>query len=347
MQRIDVECKNESYPIFIGELPQKLEFEGSVLVVTNSKVAGIHLRTLLQCIYAKECFVCVLEDGEEYKNIQSVQRILETAFIHKLDRQSTMIAFGGGVVGDIVGFAAGIFMRGISFVQIPTTLLAQVDASIGGKTAINNKFGKNLIGLFHQPKAVYVNPFFLGTLSHREKSSGIAEIIKMAVMFDKDFFEWLSMQNLQGSSLLEAIMRAILIKKEVVVKDELERGVRMALNYGHTFGHVIEKETQYKQYLHGEAVSMGMIMANRLAVQLGYLSVDEEFRIQKILEKNDLPIYYKIPSMESFYQSLFLDKKNENHQIRFILPHNIGRFIPCTHLSKAEIMRTLEEFCDD
>lgn len=349
MDSIQITTSQHSYPIHFGAIAQKLHFKGKVLVVSNSNVGALYLDFLLPKISAPEICVCILEDGENYKTFESVQRILETAFLHRLDRKSTMIALGGGVVGDMVGFAAGIFMRGIDFVQIPTTLLAQVDASIGGKTGINNAFGKNLVGLFHQPKSVHIDPFFLRTLPAREFGAGVAEIIKMAVTFDAAFFEWLCANHLSlesQDSLLYALHSAIMIKQKVVCEDEKEHGLRAALNYGHTFGHAIEKESGYGHYLHGEAVSMGIVMVNRLAMQHGCLSEAEAQRICNLLQSYALPTHYKIQNKQQFYHSLFLDKKTTHNKIKFILPNSIGDVIFYDKFTYEEIMNVLEQFCD-
>ncbi len=348
MLTLNIDTKQRHYPIYCGPIPDYLEFKSKVLLVTDSKVAALHLSALMPKIKAKACYICVIQEGESNKNMRSIEHILNMAFHHRLDRHSTMIALGGGVIGDMVGFASGIFMRGIDFVQIPTTLLAQVDASIGGKTGINNDYGKNLVGLFHQPNSVYVDTFFLKTLSTRESNAGIAEIIKIAATFDEVFFKWLEEYTLDTEEhLMKAIVNAIEIKKKVVQQDTKELGMRAALNYGHTFGHVIEKESGYGYYLHGEAVSIGIVMANQLALSLGCLKQEEEKRIKHLLKKNDLPICYRIKNIETFYDSLFLDKKSENSKIKFVLPKGIGDFLFYSDFSKAEIMRVLEEFCKD
>lgn len=262
-----------------------------------------------------------MPDGEQYKNMQTIDMILDHCFENRLDRKSLLVAFGGGVIGDMTGFAASIYQRGINFVQVPTTLLSQVDASVGGKTGINNKYGKNLIGAFHQPKEVLIDPYFLTTLPKREFGAGIAEIIKMAVTFNKDFFQWLEENDLTKEENIKiAIQKSVETKANVVIQDEKENGIRAALNYGHTFGHVIENETQYKTYLHGEAVGIGMVMANELAVKLGHISQEEASRVKKLLEKYNIPTSYKIVDVEEFYEHFFLDKKSLDNKIKFILP---------------------------
>jgi len=246
--RVHIDLKkvdDRSYDIHIGPI-EKIDVGGKCAVVTNPKVAGLHLKYLLDRIDAKELYIVTLPDGEDYKNAQSLEYLLDRLFDHRLDRKSTLIAFGGGVIGDMTGFAAAIFQRGIDFVQVPTTLLSQVDASVGGKTGINNRYGKNLIGAFWQPKAVYIDTHFLSTLPKREFAAGVAEIVKMAVVFDKEFFEWLEKADLSDEEQLkEAIKKSVELKARIVALDEREGGVRASLNYGHTFGHVIENETGY------------------------------------------------------------------------------------------------------
>ena len=337
-------CEDRSYDIHIGALPP-IAIQGKAVVVTNPKVAGLHLHYLLPKLSAKELYIVTLPDGEEYKNQQSLEYLLDRLFDHQIDRKSTLIAFGGGVIGDMTGFAASIYQRGIDFIQIPTTLLSQVDASVGGKTGINNRFGKNLIGAFHQPKAVYIDPYFLSTLPKREFAAGVAEIVKMAVVFDREFFEWLERTDLSDTTqLAQAIKRSVELKAAIVAKDEKEGGVRASLNYGHTFAHVIENETDYSTYLHGEAVAIGMVMANELAKRVGLLSDEEAKRIQRLLERYDLPTCYPIKDPEAFYSHFFLDKKSFDKKITFVLPKGIGDFLITDEIEKEDILAVLREF---
>jgi 3-dehydroquinate synthase len=315
---------NDSYPIHIGPL-RNIDFDGKVAILTNPKVAGLHLQTLLSKLSAKEVYIITVADGERYKNLETIEFILDRMFDHRLNRKSLLIAFGGGVIGDMGGFASSVYNRGIDFIQIPTTLLSQVDASVGGKTGINNRFGKNLIGAFNQPRAVHIDPSFLQTLPSREFGAGVAEIIKMAVTFNKEFFEWLEKNDLrEGNNLLSAITQAVETKARVVEADEKEHGLRAALNYGHTFGHVIENETHYDTYLHGESVAIGMEMANQLACAMGLMSIEEVQRVRTVLERYDLPLSYEISNVDKFYESFFLDKKSSDSGIMFILPQSIG-----------------------
>lgn len=344
--KIDINLKDElrNYVVFINEL-KSLKFDTKVAIITNPKVAGLHLESLLSLLWCKEKFIISVPDGEEYKKLSTIEQILEEFFTSKLDRSSVIIAFGGGVISDMAGFVASIYQRGIKFINIPTTLLAQVDASVGGKTGVNNKFGKNLIGSFYQPSAVYCESKFLQTLPKREFAAGVAEAIKMAVMFDKEMFEWLEGANLKDeANLEELICKSVLLKAKAVEVDEREKGVRAVLNYGHTFAHVIENETEYKKFLHGEAVAIGMNMANALAVKLGLLSLQEKSRIENLLVKFGLPTRYSVANADSFYKAFFLDKKSENSVIKFILPKGIGGYEIRKDISKDIVMEILSEF---
>ena len=332
------------YDITIDALPE-LTFDTNVVIVTNPTVAGYHLDRLLSHIKADQLHVVTVPDGEEYKTLQTVEQILDECFEHKLDRKSLLIAFGGGVIGDMTGFTASLYQRGIDFVQIPTTLLSQVDASVGGKTGVNNKYGKNLIGAFYQPKAVYIDPAFLETLPEREFAAGVAEIIKMAVMFDKAYFDFLKEADLHDTETLkETIRRSVELKAWVVNQDEKEAGIRAVLNYGHTFGHVIENETGYKTYLHGEAVAIGMVMANALAVSLGFMSAEEAEEVKALLQKHHLPVEYAIKDVDSFYEHFFLDKKSAKGSIKFILPEGIGGHRIVQDIDEAEVKKVLKQF---
>lgn len=335
---------DNSYDITIDSLPN-LEFKTKVAIVTNPTVAKLHLQTLLSKIDAEDIHVIEVPDGEEYKNQESIDIILDSMFQHRFNRKSLLIAFGGGVIGDMTGYAASIYQRGINFIQIPTTLLSQVDASVGGKTGMNNKYGKNLIGAFHQPQAVYIDPDFLDTLPSREFGAGVAEIVKMAVTFNKDFFEFLETADLKDKSVLqEAIKQAVQTKAHVVAQDEKEQGIRAALNYGHTFGHVIENETKYKTYLHGEAVAIGIVMANMTSIELNLMSEDEANRVKTLLEKYSLPTSYEVKNVEKFYEAFYLDKKSSDSSITFILPVGIGGVEITDSCTKDQICSVIEKF---
>ncbi|MGB5920253.1 3-dehydroquinate synthase [Arcobacter sp.] len=335
---------NISYDITIDEL-KELTFDRKVVIVTNPTVSGYHLEYLKNKIKSNNLSIVTIPDGEEYKNIETIDMILNHCFENRLNRKSLLIAFGGGVIGDMTGFCAAIYQRGIDFIQVPTTLLSQVDASVGGKTGVNNKFGKNLIGAFHQPRAVYIDPYFLTTLPAREFSAGIAEIVKMAVTFNKEFFEWIEQNDLTNvENIKVAIKKSIETKAWVVSQDEKENGIRAALNYGHTFGHVVENETKYSKYLHGEAVGIGMIMANEVAKKVGLMSQEDTIRVKKVLEKYDIPTTYKISDVEDFYEHFFLDKKSLDDKIKFILPVGIGDCKITDEVCKTDIIDVLKGF---
>jgi len=335
---------NTSYDITIDTL-KNMTFDRKVVVVTNPTISALHLDYLTSKIDAKELSIVTIPDGEEYKRMNTLETILEHCFEQKLNRSSLLIAFGGGVIGDMTGFAASIYQRGIDFIQIPTTLLSQVDASVGGKTGINNKYGKNLLGAFYQPIAVNIDPHFLTTLPKREFGAGVAEIVKMAVTFNSDFFKWLEENDLNDKENIKvAIAKSVETKAWVVSQDEKERGLRAALNYGHTFGHVIENETNYDTYLHGEAVGIGMCMANALAVKIGYMSQEDSNRVTALLEKYDIPTTYNIKDVEDFYEHFFLDKKSLDNKIKFIVPKGIGDCEITAKISKDDVIDILKGF---
>ncbi|MBD3841608.1 MAG: 3-dehydroquinate synthase [Campylobacterales bacterium] len=342
---VNITLPDTSYDIIIEQLPQ-ITFDKKVVVVTNPTISKLHLQYLLSHIQCDHLSVVTIPDGEQYKTLFTIENILDHCFEQKLNRSSLLIAFGGGVIGDMTGFAASIYQRGIDFIQIPTTLLSQVDASVGGKTGINNKYGKNLVGAFHQPKTVYIDPYFLNTLPHREFGAGVAEIVKMAVTFNKDFFEWLEINDLRSSqqNLETAIAKSVQTKAWVVSQDEKEKGLRAALNYGHTFGHVIENETNYETYLHGEAVGIGMCMANDLSVKLGIMDQTEANRVKVLLQKYNIPTTYTIKDVEDFYEHFFLDKKSLDSKIKFILPIGIGDCKINDEVSKENVIEVLKRY---
>lgn len=346
--KIPILTQSHAYDVYIGAL-QDLSFAkkySKILILSNEKVAPLYLERIKAHLPASIPLASlILPDGEMHKNFKTVQKIIDFASKQRLDRKSLMIALGGGVISDITGFVSGIYQRGVDFVNVPTTLLAQVDASVGGKTGINTSFGKNLVGLFHQPAGVFVYPEFLSTLPPREFASGIAEMIKIGVCFDRGYFAFLENYDLIDPKILsQAIARAIALKADVVAKDEKEQGIRAGLNYGHTFGHVIELETGYQKYLHGEAVAMGMQMANVLAYELGWLSLNECARISSVLEKYHLLLKYQVRDLEAFYQKFFLDKKTTQDVLHFVLPRGIGAMEICKNISKEQLFKVLGVF---
>ena len=343
--------KHHSYKVHINEL-LKLELKGKVALLTNAKVAGLHLQSLLSRLVCDELFVITIKDGEEFKNLKTLEGVLDQMFVSKLDRKSTLIAFGGGVVTDIGGFAASIYQRGIDFIAIPTTFLAMVDAAVGGKTGVNNAFGKNLIGSFYQPKGVYCESEFLKSLPSRELAAGMTEFIKMAACLDEKALELIESLDEQGflSARLskelwnELISKSVQLKASVVSIDERESQMRMLLNYGHSFAHIIENQTKYKLFLHGEAVAIGIVMANTLALRLGMITDNEFLRIKVLLEKFKLPTHYKIANVDEFYQAFALDKKSVNSKMNFVLLDGIGRGVIRNDISKEAVISVLEEF---
>jgi len=345
---INLESKNDKdYNVVIDSLP-KLKLNTKVAIITNPTVSAFHLSYLLDNLEAPQIEVITIPDGEEYKNLETIESILNQLFEKKFDRKSTLIALGGGVIGDMSGFCASIYQRGISFIQIPTTLLAQVDASVGGKTGFNNKYGKNLVGAFYQPSAVYIDTSFLKTLPQREFNAGLAEVIKMFIMFDKEYFNYLQSNDLSEYLRLQSIIqRCVTLKANIVSLDEKESGIRAVLNYGHTFAHVIENETNYKTYLHGEAVAIGMVMANALAYELGLFSMEEMEMVQDILIHYNLPIEYKIKDVDAFYDKFFLDKKSANDKIKFILPNGLGNYTMRDDISEATVKKVLNYFHEE
>ena len=344
--KVHIKTPSNEYDIIIDSL-KEIKFNQKIVVVTNPTISKLHKKYLEEKLKDNEVYFYEVPDGEEYKTLQTVEGILNFCFEHKLNRKSLLIAFGGGVIGDMTGFSASIYQRGIRFLQIPTTLLAQVDASVGGKTGVNNKFGKNLIGAFWQPIGVLIDTYFLKTLPKREFSAGVAEIIKMAVCFDKEFFEWLENNRLDlenEKNLKYAIKRSVEIKASVVNKDEKESGIRATLNYGHTFAHVIENETNYKSYLHGEAVGIGIVMANELAKKLDLLTDNEANRIKKLLDSYNIPTNYQIKDINNFYEHFFLDKKANDKKIKFILPNHIGNCLIKDDIKKEVVLEVLGKF---
>lgn len=341
-KEIIVQTNMQSYPITIGKLNSLKFKDKSVMLITSKNIATLYLDYVLSLIQAQSIHTCIVDDSEINKDMKNIDIILEYAFKNKLNRNSLMIALGGGVITDMVGFASGIFQRGIDFISIPTTLLAMVDASVGGKCGVNNEYGKNLIGLFHQPKQVFVDTMFLRTLSERELHAGIAEIIKIFACFDYVLLQDFTLRDLEFH-----IIQSIHLKAYIVGQDEKERhGLRALLNYGHTFGHAIELENNFNEFLHGEAVSMGIVMANRLSVKLGLLSEDVENFICSLLDRIGLPTHYKIKNIDSFYQSFFYDKKSLDSKLHFVLLESKESIKATIHndIDKAVIYEVLHEF---
>lgn len=304
-----------------------------VLIVTNDTVAPLYLKALEEKLTEQFMVkVCVLPDGEQYKNQTSINQIYDALMAEHFNRDVTLIALGGGVVGDMTGFAAASFMRGVNFIQIPTTLLSQVDSSVGGKTGINHVQGKNMIGAFWQPQMVLADMSTLKTLPARELSAGLAEVIKYALIMDEVFLTWLeenlpAMMALDLAIIGEAVKRCCQYKADVVAQDERESGVRALLNFGHTFGHVIETHQGYGNWLHGEAVAAGMVQAAELSQKIGWLTADDVTRIKRILTLANLPITPPPIDVQTALNLMGHDKKVKHGQIRLILLKSLGKAV--------------------
>jgi 3-dehydroquinate synthase len=299
--------------------------------VSNTTVAPLYAKTLINTLsqLGKAVRLLELPDGESYKDWQHLQLIFDELLAHGADRQSMIIALGGGVVGDMAGFGAASFMRGIRFIQVPTTLLAQVDSSVGGKTGINHPLGKNMIGAFHQPVAVIADLNTLRTLPPRELSAGLAEVIKHGAIADADFLDWIEANTdallaRDTNAMAHAVLRSCEIKSAVVSADEREGGVRATLNFGHTFGHAIESGLGYGEWLHGEAVGCGMVMAADLSTRLGQIDQADAQRLKRIIASMHLPIAPPKLGSQRFMELMQVDKKTEAGQIRYITLGSIG-----------------------
>ncbi|MFW6346448.1 MAG: 3-dehydroquinate synthase, partial [Halomonas sp.] len=335
---LQVALGSRSYPIHIGPgllgdsrwLSPYLAGQ-QVMIVTNETVAPLYLERCRAGLPAGiECRELVLPDGEATKSLASVERIWDALLEAGFNRRCTLVALGGGVIGDMVGFAAASYQRGVAFIQVPTTLLAQVDSSVGGKTGVNHPLGKNMIGAFWQPRAVLIDTDTLMTLPPRELSAGLAEVIKYGLIRDAAFLAWLEasmgdLRALDASALTRAIERSCALKAAIVAEDETEQGVRALLNLGHTFGHAIEAHQGYGRWLHGEAVGAGMLMAAELSARLGWLDADQVARIRAILETAALPLVAPADmSAEDFLARMRLDKKNIDSRLRLILLRDLG-----------------------
>jgi 3-dehydroquinate synthase len=321
------------------------------LVISNTTVAPLYLQKISESLLQAGWQVsdCILEDGECYKTMDSFALIMDALMQARLSRQEPIIALGGGVVGDMAGFAAACYRRGIPFIQVPTTVLAQVDSSVGGKTAINHPYGKNMIGAFYQPKLVWIDPEVLNTLNQREIKAGLGEVIKYGLIRDAGFFGWIN-QHMDKALALDADVLAEMIhtscrhKAEVVMADETEHGNRALLNLGHTFGHAIESITHYTGYLHGEAVALGTLMAARLSHQLGYAPAGIEARIQSCYESAELPVTIPDFDADVWLDAMGHDKKNIGNRIRYILLRDIGEAFLADHVEPNDIRALIDSY---
>ncbi|WP_323064926.1 3-dehydroquinate synthase [Aeromonas jandaei] len=355
MERLKVELGERSYPIEIAAgLLQRADVLTSaikgkrVMIVTNTVVAPLYLELVTSRLSGFQVEHLILPDGEAYKNLATFEQIMSALLETSHGRDSTLIALGGGVIGDVVGFAAASYQRGIPFIQIPTTLLSQVDSSVGGKTAVNHPLGKNMIGAFYQPRQVVIDTECLSTLPAREFAAGMAEVIKYGIIWDADFFSWLEqnmvlLQQLDPVALAYAIKRCCQIKADVVGQDETEHGVRALLNLGHTFGHAIEAEQGYGNWLHGEAVAAGIMLAAWTAQARGEMTKQEVARVRALLLAANLPI--KAPAemdFAAFIRHMRRDKKVLEGKLRLVLPVGIGHAQVVADISDAELLAVIE-----
>ncbi len=335
MDSITVALGERSYPIHIGrDLLEASSLYGSraqqILIVTNEVVAPLYLATVENALRNRNVSTFLLPDGEQYKTLGSFSSILDRLVAARFHRDCCLVALGGGVIGDLTGFAAACFQRGVDFVQVPTTLLAQVDSSVGGKTAVNHPRAKNMIGAFHQPIAVIADTSTLRTLPQRELGAGLAEVVKYGAIIDAAFFEWLeehidALRALDDDALALAIRRSCEIKARIVAEDERELGKRALLNLGHTFGHALEALGGYRRWLHGEAVAIGMVLAARTSTALGSLEAAECDRIERLLTRAGLPTNADGIEPTALLAAMQLDKKADQRGLKLILLEGIGK----------------------
>lgn len=356
-RELTVELGERRYPIYIGrgllgrkDLSSHVQGD-QIMVVSNEAVAPLYLERLRDNFPGKHLTHTILPDGERYKNWETLNRIFDGLLENHHTRKTTVVALGGGVVGDMAGFAAASYQRGVPFIQIPTTLLAQVDSSVGGKTGINHPLGKNMIGAFHQPEAVLIDTDTLTTLPQRELPAGLAEVIKYGLIREPEFLVWLednmeALNRQEPAVLAEAIYRSCQCKAEVVAEDEREYGVRATLNLGHTFGHAIETHTGYGSWLHGEAVGVGLMMAVDLSARLGYLTDADVKRTRVLLERAGLS--QKPPegmTPEDFRNLMGVDKKNVDGELRLVLLEKMGQAVVTSRFEANHLQAMLEVFC--
>jgi 3-dehydroquinate synthase len=355
VQTLQVDVGHSSYPITIGsgllgnrELLEVQIPGRDLLIVTNTTVAKLYLAKLTGSFMQRRICECILPDGEQHKTLQTVGWVFDALVANKLNRDATVLALGGGVVGDIAGFTAACYQRGIGYVQVPTTLLAQVDSSVGGKTGVNHPGGKNLIGAFYQPRAVIADTDVLASLPDRQLKSGLAEVIKYGCVWDPLLFEWLD-RNIgtllarDPDALSYAIGRSCEIKATVVARDERERELRAILNFGHTFGHAIEAATGYETYLHGEAVGLGMLIAVDLSQRLGMIDTKVLERVRDILLRTGLPTEAPRIGAAKAFELMQMDKKVLAGSVRLVLLEKLGRAIITDQYAKAALEAILAE----
>ena len=355
METLSVELGSRAYPIVIGQgllgLPDLILpylRQPKVAIVSNTAIAPLYLKAFTTSLEKSGVSVVeiILEDGEQYKNWENLNTIFDALLKNHCERSTTLIALGGGVVGDMTGFAASCYQRGMPFIQVPTSLLAQVDSSVGGKTAINHPRGKNMIGAFYQPKLVIADTDVLVTLPDRELRSGLAEVIKYGLIRDLPFLEWLErdIERLlcrDHAALCYAIHRSCANKAEVVVADENEHGERALLNLGHTFGHAIETGMGYGEWLHGEAVAVGTLMAAELSCQQGWLAREDVQRIELLFHRAGLPVKGPVMDAERYLELMLHDKKVQDGKIRLILLKSVGQAVVCDTVAIGEIIKAI------
>jgi len=355
MHTLHVDLGDRSYPIYIGtgllgnaELVSRHVRGSQVMIVTNETVAPLYLEKTQQMFTGFRAESVILPDGEQYKTLEVWNSIFDGLLEKRFDRRCTLVALGGGVVGDMTGFAAACYQRGVDFIQIPTTLLAQVDSSVGGKTGVNHPLGKNMIGAFHQPRCVIADTETLNTLDDRQLSAGIAEVIKYGLINDLPFFEWLeanmdAVLAREPAALAYAIERSCQDKANIVAADEKESGQRALLNLGHTFGHAIETGMGYGAWLHGEAVATGMLLAAELSALLGWLDDGAVRRIRTLLQKARLPVQApKELSSQRFLELMAVDKKVLDGQLRLVLMKGLGQSLISAEATGAQISSMLD-----
>ena len=354
--QLEVDLGDRSYPIYIGTgLVGQADLIGqhihgqSALIVTNSTIAPLYLEAVQQALDSRQIrhHRIVLDDGEQYKTMTSVGTIIDLLLTNRHDRRTTVIALGGGVIGDVAGFAASIYQRGVNFIQIPTTLLSQVDSSVGGKTGVNHPLGKNMIGAFFQPQCVIADIDTFNTLPARELSAGLAEVIKYGLINDAEFFDWLEtnidgLSNLDQELLAQAVLVSCQNKARVVELDERETGLRAILNLGHSFGHAIEAVMGYGNWLHGEAVAAGMVMAIDLSIREGWIGEKVRQRSVDLLTRAGLPVNPPAEmTVEQYLDAMAIDKKNVDGRIKLILLRALGEAIITDEYNHDKLLQTL------
>jgi 3-dehydroquinate synthase len=357
MKIINCKFSKEQYPVFIGDtvltdasIWKPYLKNNEIVIITCKQVASLYLTTLQKTLSDYHPEVIVLDNGEQVKTLEQFNHIINTLLVAKHGRKTTLIALGGGSIGDLVGFVASCFLRGVDLIQVPTTLLAQVDSSMGGKNGVNNAYGKNLIGTFYHPKAVFINPNTIATLSHRDFASGLAEVVKYSLIYDSDFYNWLAenikLINQQHQLIIqEMIYRTIKIKLAIVLEDEYDNNKRAICNFGHSFGHAIERFFDYKKYLHGEAVAIGMAIASKISYQLESLTIAEVNRLLTLLQQLNLPTDLpKEITINKLVELMKTDKKNQYGNFNIVILSNMGEASLWNNVTATTLKNHLNQF---